>query len=215
MAKQRKKEEWTDHLEYLAISRDRSKVFDDFLTIIVCALSMQQKEELYLQTIKRYKKEEVETFAKAFAGLVDWMEEHPLQDAFGDYFQEYVSKGHNGQFFTPTHISDMMAQMVTPSDLEGPMNDPCCGSGRFFLSAAKVNRAVTCVGGDISEMCCKMTLINLCLNDITGKIYHMDTLAMEVWRVWEIARYPIVRVPFIRELQVPEPKSNQALTLFG
>lgn len=200
--KEEKEKQWTDHLEYLASSRDRSKVFDDFLTIIVCVLSMQQKEEIYLQTIKRYKKEEVETFAMAFARLVDWMETHPLEDAFGDYFQEYISRGHNGQFFTPPHVSDMMAQLILPSDLEGAMNDPCCGSGRFFLSVAKMNRAVTCIGGDISELCCKMTLVNLCLNDITGKIYHMDTLSMEIWRVWEITRYPLLRVPFIRELQV-------------
>lgn len=204
MSKKQKEKQWTDYLESLAGSRDRSKVFDDFLTIIVCALSMQQKEEIYLQTIKRYTKEEVETFAKAFAGLVDWMEDHPLTDAFGDYFQQYISGGHNGQFFTPLHVADMMAQLVFTADLDGPMNDPCCGSGRFFLTAARVNRAITCIGGDISEMCCKMTLINLCLNDITGKIYHMDALSLETWRVWEICRYPVIRFPFIRELQVSE-----------
>lgn len=98
-----KEKNWNDHLENLASSRDRSKVFDDFLTITVCALSMQQKEDIYLQTIKRYKKEEVETFAMAFAGLVDWMEHHPLQDAFGDYFQQYISGGHNGQDLSHGH----------------------------------------------------------------------------------------------------------------
>lgn len=61
--------------------------------MIVCTLSMQQKEEEYLATIRKYTKEEVELFVKAFASLVLWMETHPLEDAFGDYSSSISPRG--------------------------------------------------------------------------------------------------------------------------
>ena len=133
MAKKKNNDElqpYTEYLEHLSRNHDRSGVFNDFLTMIVCTLSMQQKEEEYLATIRKYTKEEVELFVKAFASLVLWMETHPLEDAFGDYFQQYISKGHNAQFFTPPAVTKMMAAMFGPGDKDGPVYDPCCGSGR-------------------------------------------------------------------------------------
>lgn len=205
MAKKKKEEEleeYTEYLEYLSYNHDRSAIFNDFLTVVVCTLSMKQKEEEYLATIRKYKREEIDLFVKAFASLVLWMERHPLEDAFGDYFQQYISRGHNAQFFTPPCISDMMEAMIMPEKKDGPIYDPCCGSGRFFLSAAKQNRDISFVGGDITEACCKMTLINACLNDIAGEVYHMNTLSMEIWRCWHVVRMPIVRLHYIVEIPV-------------
>mgnify|MGYP000331748279 FL=1 len=107
MAKKKSQEglqPYTEYLETLSRTHDRSGVFNDFLTVVVCTLSMQRKEEEYLATIRKYAREEVELFAKAFAALVEWMERHPLEDAFGDYFQQYISQGHNAQFFTPSSV---------------------------------------------------------------------------------------------------------------
>ncbi|BBL00437.1 type I restriction endonuclease subunit M [Alistipes onderdonkii subsp. vulgaris] len=205
MAKKKNQEELQPYAEYLeTISRthDRSGVFNDFLTMVVCTLSMKQKEDLFRETTRKYTKEEFGLFCKAFASLVLWMEEHPLEDAFGDYFQQYISKGHNAQFFTPPAVTKMMAAMIGPCDKDGPVYDPCCGSGRFFLAAAQENRAISFVGGDITEACCKMTLVNACLNDVVGEVYHMDSLRMEIWRCWRIERLPLLRLPYIREIPV-------------
>ena len=54
-----------DYLEIISHSHDRYKVFDDFLTIIVCTLSLGRKEELYKSTIKPYTKEEIEAAIEA------------------------------------------------------------------------------------------------------------------------------------------------------
>lgn len=200
---------YTVYLEEISRAHDRSRVFNDFLTIVVCSLSMQKKEEEYLETIRKYTKEEVELFIKAFAALVEWMEANPLEDAFGDYFQQYISKGHNAQFFTPSSVAKLMVELMGPSDKDGPVYDPTCGSGRFFLAAAKKNHGISFVGGDISEACCKMTLINACLNDIVGEVYHMDSLTMEIWRCWRIERLPILHLPYIVEIQVERQAANQ------
>ena len=53
-------------------------------------------------------------------------------------------------------------------------------------------------------MCCMMALINMCLNDLTGEIYHMDTLSMEMWRAWRVCRWPMTRLPYIQELTVAD-----------
>lgn len=197
--KSQKQKPFTDILEQLSMYHDRSSVFNDYLTITVCCLSMKQKEDTYLSIIKNYTKEEVMAFAEAFATMIMWMEIHPLEDPLGDYFQANISQGHNGQFFTPPSICDMMAKIINPGTDEN-VCDPCCGSGRFFLSAAKINRNRQFYGADISMTCCLMTLINLCLNDLTGEVRHMDSLSMETWHIWRIVRYPVIRVPYIQEL---------------
>lgn len=212
MAKKKNKEElqpFTEYLEKISRTHDRSSVFNDFLTIVICTLSMQQKEEEYLETIRKYKREEVDLFVKAFAALVEWTAAHPLEDAFGDYFQQYISKGHNAQFFTPSSVAKLMVELMGPSDKDGPVYDPTCGSGRFFLSAAQKNHGISFVGGDISEACCKMTLINACLNDIVGEVYHMNSLTMEIWRCWRIERLPILHLPYIVEIQVERQDADQ------
>lgn len=35
-----------------------------------------------------------------------------LRDCLGDYFQEYISGGHIGQFFTPQNICELMASLT-------------------------------------------------------------------------------------------------------
>lgn len=163
---------------------------------------MQQKEEVYLATVKKYTREELSLLSEAFASTVQWMERHTLEDAFGNYFQKYISHGHNGQFFTPDPVANIMARIVNPKGDGMRTLDPCCGSGGLLLSAARVNREQEFFGGDISLVCCMMTLINMCLNDLTGEVYLMNTLTMEIWRAWRISRWPITRHPYIRELNI-------------
>ncbi len=60
----------------------------------------------------------------------------------------------------------MMAAMNLPqekTDLDGrrTVNDPCCGSGRMLLSAAKIQPSWQFVGQDVDLRCVRMTAINL------------------------------------------------------
>lgn len=193
-----------DYLETLTRSHGRFTVFDDFLTMVVCALSMQRKEKEYLRTVRKYAKDEADLFCKAFAAVVMQMEKNPLNDPFGGYYEEYLSNERNGQFFTPQSVSDMMAQMLFCGDSAGKdnkVNDPCCGSGRLFLSAAKIDRKRYFVGTDIDLACCKMTLINMCLNSLQGEVYHMNTLSMQIWRKWFVFVDPTLKLPYIYEVE--------------
>ena len=92
--------------------------------------------------------------------------------------------------------------MAELNPIEGKnVYDPCCGSGRLFLAAAEKNRKVTFLGGDVSETCCKMTLINMCLNGLKCRISWMNSLTMEIYKEWAVTFTFFPPVPFIVELE--------------
>lgn len=194
-------DKFCDYIDELSRRHGRDKVFNDFLTIAVCCLSMGKQEDLYFKTIKEYTREELTTFQEAFAALVIEMDNDGkgLKDVLGEYFEEHFYNEKLGQFFTPPSLCKLMAEL---NPIEGKnVYDPCCGSGRIFLAAAEKNRKVTFFGGDVSETCCKMTLINMCLNGLKCRISWMNSLTMEIYKEWAVTFTFFPRAPFIVELE--------------
>lgn len=161
-----------------------SKVFDDFLTmsIAACTQNLHTKvsyyEDEYLQTIAYYKDSPLRfEFTNAFAHLIHEMEERvdssAGNDVLGEFFEQHISHGRNGQFFTPPHICQFMAS-ITHSDRIGeedmpdrPLRilDPACGSGRMLLAGRPVyGGGHEYYGIDIDRTCVQMTALNLFFN---------------------------------------------------
>lgn len=117
-------------------------VFDDFLEMVVCSLSLGAKEDRYLEIVRNYEKPDAYLMAEAFGSLVIEMDNTGvgLKDGLGDFYMEYLSHGRNGQFFTPEPICDMMSRILNPADFGERVADCCCGSGRMLLSAARISR---------------------------------------------------------------------------
>jgi hypothetical protein len=165
----------------------REQVFDDLLTIAVCALAGGTREEEYLQTVKPYIEGDVgnraiDRLVAVFGQIVIIMDE-TRSDVLGDIFQGAITRGQNQQFFTPDPICDLMARLTDSAESrEGAsagsadaaemktICDPCCGSGRLLLAAARVNRNRYFVGQDIDHRCAKITAINLALWNLYGKV---------------------------------------------
>lgn len=129
-----------------------------------------------------------------------------LIDCLGQFFQNHISRGKHGQFFTPEHVCDAMAAMlISKEDRNKTIMDPCCGSGRMLLGAAKVSRHNYFFGADIDPRCAKMCAINLCLNGLQGEVAWMDSLSYTHHGGYSIlyARAP-VRIPIIRKLSAGE-----------
>jgi uncharacterized protein (DUF983 family) len=101
-------------------------------------------------------------------------------DPLGELYIEAISNGHNGQYFTPEPICDMMAAMQVGTGMEEgkTVSDPACGSGRMLLAVAKLNRSCILYGADLDVTCCKMALVNMFFNSLQGKIAHMDRTVM-------------------------------------
>lgn len=165
---------------------DLSRVFDDLLTIIVCAMGRGTQEELYFETIKSYSREELDIFTKMFGELMliysNSRTNNQWTDPLGSYY-EFLAANHKksafGQFFTPAVICDFMAQITIEPGVWGKnVNEPACGSGRMVLAVNQVADGNYFVCQDLDPICCKMTAINLCFHDIRAEIHCMDSLAM-------------------------------------
>ena len=167
-----------------------SQVFDDLLTMIICAMGRETQEPLYLETIKKYKREELDIFCRLFAELMKIYqkanEDETWTDPLGEYYECLASnykKSSFGQFFTPACICDMMAQFVAnPNEFGQTINEPCSGSGRMVLAFNHIAKGNYFVCEDLDPICCKMTAINMCMHEIRGEVHCHDALKMDTDR---------------------------------
>ena len=129
-------------------------------------------------------------------------------DPLGALYEQCISKGKHGQFFTPEPISIFMASCINVDQLHPGQTvyDPACGSGRMLLAAAKINRHLRFYGADIDEICCKMSVVNMILNSLTGEIAHMDTLSNDFYKGYIIGTTlrEGFHYPYYREITNPE-----------
>lgn len=190
--------------QFLHFCRNKSfgSTFSDFLTIVLCSLCLGTEEELYLETIKRYKEEEVkQDIPRLFACLIRYYEENVTScgqwcDPLGDLFEEYSSlKGRqmSGQFFTPISLCTMSAGLTfNPPYPEGQINISDCavGSGRMLIASSRVspeiNRRGFFHGTDIDRQCSLMAAINFYFHGLNGVIIHGDSLALKAFGGWLI-----------------------------
>lgn len=169
-------------------------VFRDWLDLIIFALL--RDDPSYLEVMGRYNnagthgKRPADYFANAYGAVCVDMK-NGGGDVIGELYEEYISRGEHGQFFTPECVSDMMALMVVPETEERlKYSDPACGSGRNLVAAAKRIPNGWACGVDIDARCCKMAAFNLLHRNIAGLIIHGDTLRVEAWQAWEIKASP-------------------------
>jgi type I restriction-modification system DNA methylase subunit len=189
---QQKTETFESIIESFQYKHDLRSVFDDFLTMTLCAFSFNpltgksQQEELYLETIAKYKKEEGLKFPNLLATLTNEMEERLSDsqgnDVLGDYYGNYLYRKGAQQYFTPWHVCMFMAECACGEskkvEQEKPLRilDPCCGSGRMLLASGRINGPRhEYYGIDIDSTCVKMTAINLFLNGM----FHSEVMCAD------------------------------------
>lgn len=188
-------------LEDLARHRNFMQVFDDLLTIELCCMALQTEEELYLETVGRYRPEQVREEWPRAVGLLHALYAYHVgvggawYDALGQVFEEYTSRrgaSAMGQFFTPPGVCDLMARITTagPAELDSLVCDPSGGSGRGLLAhcnAYPTNRLrCTYVSQDLDRMCVKMAAINMLMHGMAGYSIHCNTLSLEVYGGWRV-----------------------------
>lgn len=131
-------------------NRHRSwDVWRDFIVMYACALSnpvdkqhYDEREALYLRIIKKYNKQEQPLFSELAAYTVMALEDNPEQDFLGSiYMSLNLGNQHNGQFFTPYHVCELMAEVTMQDSVlkieKGgyiTINDPCCGAGATLIA---------------------------------------------------------------------------------
>ena len=133
-------EVFTDWIRCLALSIEQS-------THLIRNKEWQDREQAYLDTIKRYKPDETEKMAEMTARLIETLEDGP-DDVLGKIYMEAgMGSKIAGQFFTPFHLSELCAEVVLDGQMEKykagkikkiTVNEPSCGGGAMILAAAKV-----------------------------------------------------------------------------
>ncbi len=230
------KETWEQLEEIHRFGYSYATIFNDFIETCLLALlsltdnmkhadlieRLQQNkltgmyEDQYLQLVAKYKenksqaqgKRPIDSITKAWGSLQKETQEYN-QDVLGEIFMTQISRGEHGQFFTPVHVTDMMAQMTGATQGE-TVSDPCVGSGRFFISMAKRKKDLHFTGVDISPTCAKMAALNMWLFDLNADIYHGDSLSMEMSHVWKIRKGGFLYESKVEAM--PEPVKIQIQT---
>lgn len=175
--------------------------------MFVIPLSFQEREEMYLDSVKRYTKDEADMLAQMLGYVIMALEENPEQDFLGEMFSGLnLHNEWKGQFFTPYHIGSFMAAINIESAKEElkhkdciTVNDCCCGAGCLLIAFANEARKakidfqnrVIFVAQDIDFTAAMMCYIQLSLlgckaivkvgNSLTDPFVHADLEGKDVW----------------------------------
>ena len=134
-------------------SRHRYEVFRDFVTLssislhnAVCPYEKvkTELEKEYMKTVASYGKSDISNFPKMLGELINLLEVEPM-DVLGQLYMNLdLGNKNTGQFFTPPHISELMARVIYGDSIEKmteefvTLSEPACRAGGMILSFVKV-----------------------------------------------------------------------------
>lgn len=197
---------------------DINTVFDDWLFFIINNFNLEPKPV----DGWKYNNEQNVYFYNMMA---EWLlvarkqvTIHGWYDAFGELYEACVSgkgqRNNYGQFFTPTHICDLMTAV---SFGDGPeksgigVSDPTCGSGRLLLSFHKRQVGCYMLAEDIDRTCCLMTVANFLIHGVVGEVIWHDSLDPSSWHGgWKVNEHlnkswtPLRYLPHMRAIEREE-----------
>jgi type I restriction-modification system DNA methylase subunit len=171
----------------ISYSTSPSSAFSDLLDFFLAPYRFHETGEELQQVLTRLQAHERKDLYLEFLQELGNLSEG-FRDPLGEFYMMEISHGHMGQYFTPEPIADCMAQMTIGGEARAGQRilDPACGSGRFILAAAKINRTLHFFGADLDLTCCKMSVANMLLNSLCGEIAHMDSLRNDFYRGYHL-----------------------------
>lgn len=174
-------------------------VWRDYILLHACSISnvldqenYDQREKRYLKIIRQYSKEEQAIFPELAAYTTMALDQNQEQDFLGKMFMR-LDLGNRlvGQFFTPYHVCELMAEVTATNALEKKeqygyisINDPCCGAGATLIAGVHVIRKqldhcdppknyqnhILVVAQDVDEIVGLMCYIQISLLGLAGFI---------------------------------------------
>lgn len=195
-------------IESLGHRHERHTVFSDFVEMSAISISnaidirhRDQREERYMQMIKRYDADELRQFPRLLGHLVEAFEDK-TDDHLGRLFHELeLHNTYKGQFFTPYAVCQLMASVTLEPDFVErtieergfmTMQEPACGAGatmialteQFRSAGANPQRELHITAIDIDIRCVHMAYIQLALLHIPAIVIHGNTLSLEEFSHW-------------------------------
>lgn len=191
--------EFLETFRKLTYSHRTWDVWQDLIIMCACAFSnpfdkenYEQRENRYMEIIKKYSKEERDIFPELVAFITMALEENPEQDFLGKlYMGLNLGDGSRSQFFTPYHVCQLMADIAVgdvSKEIEEKgfvsISDSCCGAGATLIAGIHSVRKqlekhnpplnyqnhILVVAQDIDETVALMCYIQLSLLGVAGYI---------------------------------------------
>ena len=202
--------------------RDHYTVVRDFFELSAISIrnvvdygkDHESLEKRYMDVAKSYSKLQLEEFSRALGLLAEEIGKAvqgiaPFSDWAGEiYMDSGTSNGRAGQFFTPYHVSHLMAECSLERDEvlgrigKNPddvitIYEPTCGAGGLIVASIDVlkgygvnyawNVFVDC--GDIDSRCVHMTYTTLSLLGVPAVVRLGDALMMKYHEAWFTPAY--------------------------
>lgn len=174
------------------------EVFSDWIRCSSLAISnsiqlfhdkvWNEREQMYMDTIRKYTPEEGKLFVEMFAMLGETLEDN-MSDVLGAiYMESGMGSKAAGQFFTPYHLSELCAELSLPEPNEHgiyTVNEPSCGGGGMIIAAASAlkkqgvdyQRKMHVVAQDLDWKGVYMCYLQLSLLGINAVCVQGNTLA--------------------------------------
>lgn len=180
--------------DQLTYSRSAWQAWEDLMTVMACSIcnAVDRRKEPFERRERQYERSikslgGVDVPAQMLGIVTMALEENPKRDFLGQLYMSLNLGSHwRGQFFTPYHVSELMAKTTIGGDCKGQIEekgyisvcDPCVGAGAMLIAAANAmkeaginyQRHAVFVGQDIDSVVAKMAYIQLSLLGCPGYI---------------------------------------------
>lgn len=164
-------------------------------TLLGPAFDENEAEYMRIVGACRHPQETMADFAKMLGAVALAMAADPI-DFVGPIFSELSADAGMGQFFTPHHLSYMMARMIV-SDPRGildekpfiALHEPACGVGGMILATnavlrengVDVAREAHWHAVDVDYRACCGAYLQIALSDASAVVIHGNTLSLDAW----------------------------------
>ena len=181
--------------EKLARTHDPMNLFSEFLDYCIDinlftfksqGLDFKGREKQYREMFKEWILILNETLDKEDS--IGWY------DYLGEFYESVIQSkfkaGSMGQFFTPSDVCEVMAEMTMMGKPSGGMiNDCCCGSGRLLLAGHNHDPNAIVIGQDLDSVSVKMAALNFYIHGVRGSVLHMNSITNEFFGGYKVNQY--------------------------
>ncbi|MBE9117240.1 N-6 DNA methylase [Lusitaniella coriacea LEGE 07157] len=211
--------DFRQRFDKLCHRRSDSTVFQDWVEVAAICLHQtpcnqgilpkdakyEELEARYMEFVLKYKREGLTVFSEML-GIVQMALSETHSDFLGELYEALELTGSSekqrrGEFFTPHHLSTLMAKMSLDKEFIGQaiaekghlsLCEPACGFGGMVIETCKhiealgfePSQMVFVEATDISRTCFHATYLQLSLLGIPARVRHGNTLSDEMWEVW-------------------------------
>ncbi len=198
VSEQKKMAEFVSAFNHIARHKHRYEVFRDFVTMAAIAIhnavnKYDKLEAEYLQIAGKYSRDELSLFCALFGRLVLLLDENPRNILGELYMSLDLGNAGTGQYFTPSDVSELMAQISYGESLRTlskpfvTISEPACGAGGMVLAFTKIMianghdpaKAMWAQCQDIDRLAALMCYIQLSLWNIPAVVIVGNTLTLE------------------------------------